>query len=445
MKKIIFVSLIILCSIGYAQLTRVEGGGRFSSSDQIFWINNTWLLLCSMFVFLMHPGFTMLEAGFIRAKNTVSIIYKNIVVLTVGITCFALFGYSFFFNDGDWIIRGFLGFDKIGVESPPGPKGLFDFARGGYSFWSSFVYNALLAVTSLSIVSGSVSERIKRSTFFIFCIIFSSFIYPVLGSWVFTGGWLANMSFFDFAGASYVHITGGAAALSGAILLGPRFGKYDNFSKKVKTIPGDNVPLVALGLFFLTIGWVGFNGGSVGTANPADISYVFFATIFSFVIGTLTSIVLLPFWLKKSSFTYMIVGSLGGLVSCTAGANLLSPLFIALTAAIGSIVACLVTYTLDNFAKVDDPVFAVGPHLGGGFWGILAVGLFAEGENFSFLTQLTGALSYALAAFVLSSIAFYIMKVSMGIRVKLEEELIGMDLIDHGENAYHGFQFFYDD
>lgn len=403
-----------------------------------FRLNSLWLLIAAMLVFLMHLGFSMLESGLTRAKNTVNILFKNLSVLALGLLGYTFSGYSLMFQgDPAEPASGFLAFAGWGPGDLSVPV-LLNSAEGyEVTGWSFLLFQGMFAATCATIVSGAVAERIKLSAFLIFSFLFVSFVYPVLGSWTWGQGWLHDLGFKDFAGSTLVHSVGGWAALSGVLFLGPRIGKYVNST--VKPIIGHSLPLAALGVFMLWFGWFGFNGGSVYSASPEILSRVIFVTTLSAAAGLSAAIFLSWAVSAKPDLTMILNGALGGLVGATAGANLYT---LQDSLWVGAASGALVVLCIPIFDKlrIDDPVGALSVHLICGIWGTLAVGLFSPAHSLG--VQALGVFVYGAVAFGASSLIFVSIKVTSGLRVSEEEELSGLDLGEHGMEAYTGFQIF---
>ena len=295
----------------------------------------------------------------------------------------------------------------------------------------------MFAATAATIVSGAVAERIKLNSFLVFSAVYVAFIYPWVGSWVWGGGWLSEMGFHDFAGSTLVHSVGGWAALAGIIVLGPRIGKYVN--GVVKPIPGHNMPLATIGVFLLWLGWFGFNGGSVLSADPGMVSYVLVTTCLAAAAGIIGAMMLSWIMQKKPDLSMALNGCLAGLVGITAGADVISIMGSVIVGLIAGLIVVLSVIAFDK-VKIDDPVGALSVHLVCGIWGTLAVGIFSS--DFSFLTQLIGVVAYGVTCFIAAIIIFTVIKVVLGLRVSREEELKGLDIGEHGMEAYAGFQIF---
>ena len=403
-------------------------------SEEMFTINNLWILISSSLVFIMHLGFATLESGLTRSKNTVNILFKNVSIVSIGILTYALCGFNFMYP-GEF--NGVFGFSGFGISTSQGSDGLINYASGSYSYYADFIFQAMFAATCATIVSGAVAERIKLSSFLIFSTIYVAFVYPWLGSWKWGGGWLNQMGFYDFAGSTLVHSVGGWAALVGAWILGPRIGKYTKSG--IRPIMGHNMPLATIGVFLLWFGWYGFNGGSVLSADAGAVSYVFVTTTLASAAGILGAMIISWTVSKKPDLSMVLNGSLAGLVSITAGADVISPLNSVIVGFIAGIFVFISVIFFDKI-KIDDPVGAISVHLICGIWGTLAVGIFTN--NYSFITQLIGVVSYGVSSLICAFILFYTLNLIMNIRVTEEEELKGLDIGEHEMESYAGFQIF---
>ena len=402
-------------------------------SLELFTVNNTWMLVATFLVFIMHLGFACLESGLTQAKNTANILFKNTTIIAIGLVTYAFVGFNLMYP-GDFSIGQFFGFAGFGLD--PGAEGnTMAYADGAYTYWTDFIFQAMFAATGATIVSGAVAERIKLSSFLIFTTIFVAFVYTIAGSWKWGGGWLDQMGFYDFAGSTLVHSVGGWGALAGAIALGPRLGKY--VDGQIKGIAGHSMPLAAIGVFLLWLGWFGFNGGSVLSADPELVSLVFVTTSLAASTGIIGAMLTSWFVQKKPDLSMVLNGMLAGLVGITAGADTVSinaAMLIGLVA--GAIVVAAVL--LIDRAKVDDPVGAVSVHLVCGIWGTLAVGIFSVNPEHSFVTQLIGVLAYGAFVFPVALAIFYALKGTVGLRVSEAEERQGLDVSEHGMKAYGG-------
>ena len=402
-----------------------------------FTVNNTWMLVATFLVFIMHLGFATLETGLTQAKNTVNILFKNTAIIAIGILTYAAFGFGLMYPTFAQDSLGVLGFAGIGVMSPEGPAGLIQYAGGAYTYFTDFIFQAMFAATAATIVSGAVAERIKIGPFLVFSAIFVGIVYPITGSWKWGGGWLDSLGFYDFAGSTLVHGVGGWGALAGVIILGPRLGKYAN--GQIKTIPGHSMPLATIGAFLLWLGWFGFNGGSVLSADPKMVSYVFVTTTLAAAAGVMGAMAISWYQQKKPDLTMILNGSLAGLVGITAGADTVS---IFSSIVIGLVSGALVVTSvllLERKLKLDDPVGALSVHLVCGIWGTLAVGIFSVNPEHTFFAQLIGVVAYGAACFPAAWVIFSTLKMTHGLRVSEYEETIGLDVAEHGMEAYAGF------
>ena len=403
-------------------------------SEEMFTINNLWILISTFLVFIMHLGFATLESGLTRSKNTVNILFKNVSIISIGILSYAICGFNLMYP-GEF--NGIFGFAGFGLKAPSGIDGLINYAEGNYSYYADFIFQAMFAATAATIVSGAVAERIKLSSFLFFSSIYVAFVYPWLGSWKWGGGWLDQMGFYDFAGSTLVHSVGGWAALIGSWMLGPRIGKYTKSG--IKPIMGHNMPLAAIGVFLLWFGWYGFNGGSVLSADAATVSYVFVTTTLAAAAGIVGSMLISWIVSKKPDLSMVLNGSLAGLVGITAGADVISTFNSIIVGFTAGLLVFLSVLFFDKL-KIDDPVGAISVHLICGVWGTLAVGIFSL--NHSFIIQLIGVLIYGIVCLICSFILFYSINLIFGLRVSEEEELKGLDIGEHEMESYSGFQIF---
>jgi|TARA_Y100000310_G_scaffold170284_1_gene170409 Amt family ammonium transporter len=409
-----------------------------SSEAALFTVNNTWMLVSTILVFIMHLGFATLESGLTRAKNTVNILFKNVSIIAIGLLTYAICGFNLMYP-GEFSLGGVFGFAGWGISVPQGAAGLVEYADGAYTYFTDFIFQAMFAATAATIVSGAVAERVKLGSFLIFSTLYVAFIYPIAGSWKWGAGWLDQIGFYDFAGSTLVHSVGGWAALVGAVVLGPRIGKYGRNGKGTIPIMGHSMPLATIGVFLLWFGWYGFNGGSVLSADPGPVSFVFVTTTLAAAAGVIGAMTLSWTISKKPDLSMVLNGSLAGLVGITAGADVISPMNAVI---VGYIAGLLVVSSVMFFdrLKIDDPVGAVSVHLTCGIWGTLAVGIFSPEHQF--LTQLIGVGAYGLFCFVSALGLFYGIKTAIGLRVSEQEELGGLDLGEHEMEAYAGFQIF---
>ncbi len=398
----------------------------------LFTANNTWMLVSTVLVFIMHLGFATLESGFVQRKNVVNILFKNCMIIAMGLLTYWLMGFNLMYPGGDG--GGYFGFAGFGLEMPEGAAGLTEYADMGYTYWTDFIFQAMFAATCCTIVSGAVAERIKLGPFLIFCLLFVSISYPITGMWKWGAGWLDARGFYDFAGSTLVHSVGGWGALAGIMLLGPRAGKYT--ANGIKPITGHSMPLAAIGVFLLWFGWFGFNGGSVLSGDPELVSLVFVTTSLAAAAGAVGAFIVSYAMFKTYDLPMVLNGILGGLVGITAGADLMSPanaFWIGLIA--GAIIPLSVTF-FDKM-KLDDPVGATSVHLACGIWGTLAVGLFGDkAGSGQVVEQLIGIAAIGVFTFLFAFIVFFILKATVGIRVDEEEEARGLDIGEHSLQAY---------
>jgi ammonium transporter, Amt family len=396
-----------------------------------FTANNVWMMVCTGLVLIMHLGFAAVESGLSRSKNTVNILFKNTVIPMIGLLTYFAIGFGLMYP-GEF--NGWLGFSGAGLTPPENGMTLDYAATHGYTYWTDFLFQAMFAATCATIVSGAVAERIKLWSFLAFSTVFVGLVYPIAGSWKWGGGWLQTAGFYDFAGSTLVHSVGGWGALVGAMMLGPRLGKY-SADGRVNPMTGSSMPSAVIGVFLLWLGWFGFNGGSVLSADPAATSLVLVTTCLAAAAGGMGSIAAYAFVSRKPDLSMTLNGILAGLVGITAGADVVTPMSsIIIGFVAGSIVVASVL--LVDKVKVDDPVGAISVHLVCGIWGTLAVGLFSTNPDHSFLTQLLGVGVYAVAAGLGSLATFGAVKATMGLRVSEEEELEGLDAGEHGSHAY---------
>ena len=397
-----------------------------------FVANNVWMMLCAGLVFIMHLGFAMLESGLARAKNTTNILFKNVFIVCAGLITYYVIGFNLMYP-GEF--NGFLGFAGFGLSAG------FDagaqtagYADGGYTYWTDFIFQAMFAATAATIVSGAVAERIKLPSFMVFSVFFVGLVYTIAGSWKWGGGFLDGLGFYDFAGSTLVHSVGGWGALVGAVLLGPRLGKYSK-DGRINPLPGSSLPSATIGAFLLWLGWFGFNGGSVLSADPALTSLVLVTTCLAAAAGGLGAMIAYTFVSSKPDLSMALNGILAGLVGITAGADVMTPNMAVLIGLIAGGIVVFAVMGIDKI-KIDDPVGAISVHLVCGIWGTLAVGLFSTNPEHSFMTQLAGVACYGLFTATCALGIFLAVKATMGLRVSEEEEIEGLDLGEHGMHAW---------
>ena len=395
--------------------------------------NNVWMMICTALVFFMHTGFAFLEIGLTRQKNTINILFKNIFIITVGLLLYYIIGFNLMYP-GEF--NGYLGSIVPGI-TPPENGMTPEYASGGYTWWTDFLFQGMFAATAATIVSGAVAERMKIGPFMIFTIIYVGLVYPIAGSWKWGGGFLDQLGFYDFAGSTLVHSVGGWAALVAVWLLGARIGKFKN--GKTQAIPGHNIPLATAGVLILWLGWFGFNGGSVLSADPELTSLTLVTTCLAAAAGGVVAALVSFIKYKNLDLTMFLNGILGGLVGITAGADVMTPESAIIIGAVAGVLIVFAVSFIDA-VKLDDPVGAIAVHLICGIWGTLAVGLFSTNPEHTFLIQLTGVACYAVLCIVSSFLIFYTLKKTVGIRVSEKEELEGLDDHEHGMDAYPDFR-----
>ena len=394
-------------------------------------VHNIWVLIAAFLVFIMHLGFCALESGLCQKKNTVNILFKNCWIIAIGILTYYFWGFNAHYPG---FAKDSAGFFATGSAASYGPNELLVMATNlyheSYTWWTDFVFQAMFAATAATIVSGAVAERVKLPAFMIFAVLLVGIAYPWAGSWHWGGGFLNRMGFADFAGSTVVHAFGGFAALACVIVLGPRAGKYT--ANGVRPILGHSMPLAAIGVFLLFFGWFGFNGGSVLAAEPHLVSYVIATTALAAVGGAVGSIILGWALLRKPDLSMALNGFLAGLVAITAGPDVIGTTASIFVGMIGGALVVVSILFFDKI-KIDDPVGAISVHGVCGIWGTLAVALFGGGN---LIVQLTGIVAVCAFAFVFSFIVFFILKVTIGVRVDAEEEAEGLDVAEHGSPAY---------
>jgi Amt family ammonium transporter len=435
-KKIVILAVLLLC----AGVTLFAQEGDYSLADAL---DMVWLFLGAALVFIMQAGFALVETGLTRAKNATNIIMKNLMDFCFGAVVYWGIGWGLMY-----------GADALG-----GLVGASDFFKGPMgdpAFYRDWFFQVVFAATAATIVSGAMAERTQFKSYLVYTCFISAFIYPISGHWIWGGGWLANLGFHDFAGSTVVHSVGGWAALMGAMVLGPRQGKYvkDADGKiTVKAFPGHNLVLASLGVFLLWFGWYGFNGASTLSGSSPDIARVCVTTTLAASTGTIGALLFSWFWFKKPDASMSFNGALAGLVAITAPCGVVSPGAAVVIGLIAGVLVVLSVEFIDKVLKIDDPVGASSVHLTCGIFGTLAVGIWGNvegtavgllhGGGFAQLgVQLLGIVSVGAWAAVTSLILFLLIKATLGLRVSPKEELIGLDLSEHKTEAYTGFQIF---
>ena len=406
--------------------------------DVAFIIHNMWIFIAGCFVFIMHLGFAALESGLTRSKSTVNILFKNTMIVCIGLLTYGLIGFALMYP-GDAATNGYFGFGGFGITKSLDDAANMTRAYADYTWYSDFFFQAMFAATAATIVSGAVAERVKLSSFLIFSTIFVAVSYPITGYWKWGGGWLDDLGFYDFAGSTIVHSVGGWGALVMVILLGPRFGKY-NKDGSANTIAGHSMPLAAIGVFLLWFGWFGFNGGSVLSADPGLVSLVLVTTSMAAAAGGLAAG--LTSWMVggKPDLSMGLNGVLAGLVGITAGADQMAVMDAVI---IGLIAGVIVYFSVLFFDKIriDDPVGAISVHLVCGIWGTLAVGIFGNmAGGAQLMHQLTGIVAIGAFTLIFAFALGMILKVTMGLRVSDTEQRLGLDMGEHSMHSYPDFE-----
>ncbi|WP_223700728.1 ammonium transporter [Sutcliffiella deserti] len=427
-KKIGLLSTggLLLGSTAHAQAPTVEA--LSVSMDMV------WIMIGALLVFFMHAGFAMVESGFTRSKNSLNILMKNFLTISIGSVLYLIVGYAIMFGSS---AGGFLGTEGFMLSGHEGELGFF-------------VFQAMFAATCATIISGAVAERIKLSSYILLTVAMTAFIYPVVGHWVWGGGWLATLGFTDFAGSTVVHLTGALGAVVAVKFLGARIGKYAN--GKVNVISGHNIPLGALGVFILWFGWFGFNGGSTLAADPELIPHVITTTLLSASAGVIASAFYSQLRYKRIDASLTLNGALAGLVGITAGTGDVSPIGAIIIGLIAGVILVEAVSFIDRKLKLDDPVGAIAVHGVCGIWGTLAVGLFSTstglfyGEGISQLgIQALGVVAViAWTVLTVGSFLYLVTRFS-SIRVTKEEEIAGLDFAEHGSSAYELRESLYSD
>jgi len=402
-----------------------------------------WVLMATVLVFFMQAGFAMVEAGATRAKNAANIVMKNLMDASVGTIIFWAIGFGLMFgaNSSGWIGTNNFFLGELDASTP---EGMFDFAF--------FIFQTVFAATAATIVSGAVAERTKFGSYLLYSVAITGIVYPVFGSWVWGGGWLSTFGdgFIDFAGSTVVHSVGGWAALAGAIVVGPRLGKFTSAGKP-RAIPGHSVTLVALGVFILWFGWFGFNAGSTVSGNDVSIAIIAVTTNLAAAAGGLGAMVLGYILWKHYDASLALNGVIGGLVAITAGTANVSPGSAVMIGLVGGLVVVGGVLLLERVFKIDDPVGAVSVHGFAGAWGTLAVGLFAEsafggvdglffgGGVGQLTTQFVGVIAAFAFVFPVSFIIFKVIDMTVGMRASDEDQIRGLDISEHAAAGYPDF------
>lgn len=430
-----------------------------ATADLRVGLDTMWVMVAGMLVFFMNAGFCMLETGFCRQKNAVNVLAKNLVVFALSTIAFWSIGFGLMFSNGTGFIGTSGGFFLTGADNSPAIgdayQGIFAALNWtGVPLAAKFFFQLVFAGTAATIVSGAVAERIKFVDFLIFSLLLVGVAYPITGHWIWGGGWLAQLGFYDFAGSTVVHAVGGWGALMGAAILGPRLGKY-NSDGIPNALPAHNMSIATLGCLILWLGWFGFNPGSTMGLNAPLIAHIALTTNTAAAFGGLAATITAWLWLGKPDLSMIINGLLAGLVAVTAPCAFVS---IPVAAVIGTIGGVIVVFAVGFFdrLRIDDPVGAISVHLVNGVWGTLALGLFSQADAFGATPapkpglffgggveqlwyQFLGTISVGGMTVLLCTIFWYALKFTLGIRVSEEEELMGLDIGEHGMEAYAGF------
>ena len=443
-KKVIITVFVLTCLLSlnvFALNGSVEGE---KVSDAKYMADTLWVLVAAFLVFFMQAGFAMVEAGFTRAKNAVNILMKNLMDFSLGSIAYWAIGFAIMFGTGNL----FMG--TSGWFVPTDTTAFASLEWSSVPTHAAWLFQLVFAATAATIVSGAMAERTQFKSYLIYSVFITGIIYPVVGHWIWGGGWLASFGagMLDFAGSTVVHSTGGWLALTGAIVLGPRIGKYDGEGKP-RPIAGHNLPLAALGVFILWLGWFGFNPGSQMGADAAPISHIAVTTNLAAAAGAITAMITAWIFLGKPDAGMSLNGALAGLVAITAGCAFVSPRSAAIIGAIGGVVVVLSVLLLERL-KIDDPVGAISVHGTCGALGTILLGFFHElgepalgvfyGGGFGFLwAQIVGVLAVFVWCLIAGFALFYGIKAVTGLRVTEEEEQAGLDYEEHGASAYPDF------
>lgn len=466
-SAIIATTILPLLALAEPSTSELPKAWLGAFSDLRVGMDTAWVLITAMLIFWMNAGFAMLESGLCQAKNATNVLAKNFIVFAVTTIAFWIIGWGLMFGDGNpylgieglWFVNGEDNSPALGAAHMSINPFSTTTYQGMYSalnwtavpLWAKFFFQLVFAGTAATIVSGAVAERIRFDAFLLFSLLLIAFIYPISGHWIWGGGWLSNEGFRDFAGSTVVHSVGGWAALAGVLVLGPRLGKFRN--EKIYPIPGHNMTSASLGVLILWLGWFGFNPGSTMTlGNGNAISHIIVITNTSAAVGTLAATITAWILLGKPDLSMLLNGCLAGLVAITAACAFVS---ISSAAIIGLVAGILVVIGVMSFDRlhIDDPVGALSVHLLNGIWGTLALGLFYDEQIATTIAglptglmpleqtmeQLKGIASVAIWTFSLSLILFWLIRITLGLRVEPEEELEGLDIGEHGMSAYPDF------
>ena len=437
-KKVIILVFALTCVLSlnvFALNGSIEGE---KVSDAKYMADTLWVLVAAFLVFFMQAGFAMVESGFTRAKNAVNILMKNLMDFSMGSIAYWAIGFAIMFGAGN----AFMG--TSGWFVPSDSSAFSSLEWSSVPTHAAWLFQLVFAATAATIVSGAMAERTQFKSYLIYSVFITGIIYPIVGHWIWGGGWLSDLGVSDFAGSTVVHSTGGWLALTGAIVLGPRAGKYDSEGNP-RPIAGHNLPLAALGVFILWLGWFGFNPGSQMGADAADISSIAVTTNLAAAAGAITAMITAWIFLGKPDAGMSLNGALAGLVAITAGCASVSPVSAAIIGGLGGIVVVLSVLFFERL-RIDDPVGAISVHGTCGALGTILVGFFDKESGLFFgggagllWIQIVGVVAVLVWCLVTGFILFYGIKAATGLRVSEEEEMAGLDYEEHGANAYPDF------
>ena len=456
-KKVIVTIFVLTCLVsvnGFALNGLIEGedGTLTKVEDSKYMGDTLWVLVAAFLVFFMQAGFAMVESGFTRAKNAVNILMKNLMDFSMGSIAYWAIGFAIMFGAGNAFMGTsgwFVPSEELTAGAAANTSVFSALEWSSVPTYAAWLFQLVFAATAATIVSGAMAERTQFKSYLIYSVFITGIIYPIVGHWVWGGGWLQSFGMWDFAGSTVVHSTGGWLALTGAIVLGPRLGKYDGEGKP-RPIAGHNLPLAALGVFILWLGWFGFNPGSAMGADAPGISHIAITTNIAAAAGAITAMITAWIMLGKPDAGMSLNGALAGLVAITAGCAFVSPTSALIIGALGGIVVVLSVLLIEKL-RVDDPVGAISVHGTCGALGTLLLGLFANvgdlegkgvffGGGFELLwAQFVGVVAVLAWCLVTGFILFYAIKAATGLRVTQEEEQAGLDYEEHGASAYPDF------
>ena len=435
---------------GVAEVADAEPAAAATAAETNFLTaSNVFMMFCACLVFIMHLGFGCVEIGLTRSKNAVNILCKNAMIISIGILTYGICGFNLMYPGFEDDNPGYFGFAGAWLKPGDGYDAV-GYADAGYTYWTDFLFQAMFAATAATIVSGAVAERIKLGPFLIISTLLIAISYPITGAWQWGGGWLASAGFHDFAGSTIVHAVGGTAALVTAAILGPRLGKY-NADGTANAIPGHSMPFAFIGVIVLWLGWFGFNGGSVLSADADGTSLVMVNTAIAGAAGAIAAYFTTRIGSGKPDLSMVLNGILAGLVGITAGADQMNPAESSIIGLIAGVLVVLSVYFFDKI-RIDDPVGAISVHLVCGIFGTLVVGILGNkgllriggGElevgDSGLLMQIVGCFSMIAFTAIFMAIVVLIVKAIFGLRVSEEEEVEGLDLGEHDMSAYPDFQ-----